>query len=83
MTMTRRVVVTGIGIISCLGKDADSVTDALRQGRSGISFQQAHVDVGMKSHVAGSIDIDLSEHIDRKKLRFMGPAAAYAYLSME
>jgi 3-oxoacyl-[acyl-carrier-protein] synthase-1 len=83
MTMTRRVVVTGIGIISCLGKDADSVTDSLRLGRSGISFQQDYVDIGMKSHVAGSIDIDLSEHIDRKKLRFMAPAAAYAYLSME
>jgi 3-oxoacyl-[acyl-carrier-protein] synthase-1 len=83
MTMTRRVVITGIGIVSCLGKDADSVTESLRLGRSGISFQQNYVDIGMKSHVAGSIDIDLSEHIDRKKLRFMAPAAAYAYLSME
>ncbi len=80
--MTRRVVVTGIGITSCLGTDAAAVTSSLRDGRSGISFQQEHVDVGMKSHVAGSIDIDLSEHIDRKQLRFMGPAAAYAYLSM-
>ena len=80
--MTRRVVVTGLGITSCLGTDASAVTESLREGRSGISFQQEHVDVGMKSHVAGSIDIDLSEHIDRKQLRFMGHAAAYAYLSM-
>ncbi|MEM0954805.1 MAG: beta-ketoacyl-ACP synthase I [Pseudomonadota bacterium] len=80
--MTRRVVVTGLGITSCLGTDKASVTESLRLGRSGISFQQEAADVGMKSHVAGSIDIDLSELIDRKQLRFMGPAAAYAYLSM-
>lgn len=80
--MTRRVVVTGLGITSCLGTDVNAVTESLREGRSGISFQQEHVDVGMKSHVAGSIDIDLSEHIDRKQLRFMGHAAAYAFLSM-
>ena len=81
--MTRRVVVTGMGITSCLGTDAAAVTDSLREGRSGISFQQEQLDVGMKSHVAGSIEIDLAEHIDRKQLRFMGPAAAYAYLSMQ
>ena len=81
--MTRRVVVTGMGITSCLGTDAAAVTDSLREGRSGISFQQEQLDVGMKSHVAGSIEIDLAEHIDRKQLRFMAPAAAYAYLSMQ
>ena len=81
--MSRRVVVTGIGITSCLGADPTAVTSSLREGRSGISFQQDYVDMGMKSHVAGSIDIDLSELIDRKRLRFMGPAAAYAYLAME
>ena len=81
--MTRRVVVTGMGIMSCLGTDRASVTESLREGRSGISFQQDHVDLGMKSHVAGSIDFDLSEHIDRKQLRFMGSAAAYAFLSMQ
>lgn len=80
--MARRVVITGIGITSCLGTDKAAVTESLREGRSGISFQQDYVDIGMKSHIAGSIDIDLSEHIDRKQLRFMGPAAAYAYLSM-
>ena len=81
--MSRRVVVTGIGITSCLGTDCDSVTSALREGRSGISFQQEYVDMGMKSHIAGSIDLDMSELIDRKQLRFMGNAAAYAYLSMQ
>ncbi len=81
--MSRRVVVTGIGITSCLGTDTAAVTESLREGRSGIRFQQEQVDMGMKSHVAGSIDIDLSELIDRKQLRFMGPAAAYAYLAMQ
>ncbi len=81
--MSKRVVVTGIGITSCLGTDQGSVTSSLKDGRSGISFQQEHVDVGMKSHIAGSIDLDLSELIDRKQLRFMGHAAAYAYLSMQ
>jgi 3-oxoacyl-[acyl-carrier-protein] synthase-1 len=75
--------VTGIGITSCLGTDTAAVTESLREGRSGISFQQEYVDIGMKSHIAGSIDIDLSELIDRKQLRFMGPAAAYAYLAMQ
>jgi 3-oxoacyl-[acyl-carrier-protein] synthase-1 len=81
--MARRVVITGIGITSCLGLDKDSVKTSLREGRSGISFQQEYVDIGMKSHIAGSIDMDLAEHIDRKQLRFMGPAAAYAFLSMQ
>ncbi len=81
--MARRVVVTGIGITSCLGTDTATVIDSLRTGRSGISFQQDQVDMGMKSHIAGSIDIDLSELIDRKQLRFMGPAAAYAFLAMQ
>ena len=80
--MTRRVVITGIGVTSCLGQDAATVTESLREGKSGIQFQQEYVDAGMRSHVAGSIDVDLSEHIDRKQLRFMGQAAAYAYLSM-
>ncbi|MCX2979395.1 beta-ketoacyl-ACP synthase I [Halieaceae bacterium IMCC14734] len=80
--MTRRVVVTGRGVVSCLGTDVSSVRQSLYDGKSGISFQQDQVDAGMRSHVAGSVDIDLSEHIDRKQLRFMGPAAAYAYIAM-
>ena len=81
--MSRRVVVTGMGIASCLGTDAATVTQSLREGRSGIGFRQDYVDAGMRSHVAGDVDIDLSEHIDRKQLRFMGDAAAYAYVSMQ
>ncbi len=79
----KRVVVTGMGIVSCLGNDKTAVLDALRTGRSGIKFQEAYKEMGLRSHVAGSIDIDLSELIDRKVLRFMGDAAAYAYVSMQ
>ncbi|PID54899.1 MAG: beta-ketoacyl-[acyl-carrier-protein] synthase I [Gammaproteobacteria bacterium] len=80
--MNRRVVVTGLGIVSCLGNDAKTVTEALREGRSGISFRQEHVDMGMRSHIAGRPDINPKEHIDRKQLRFMGDAASYAYIAM-
>lgn len=79
----KRVVVTGMGIVSCLGNDKNAVLDALRAGRSGIKFQETYKEMGFRSHVAGSIDINLSELIDRKVLRFMGDAAAYAYLSMQ
>jgi len=79
----KRVVVTGLGITSCLGLDAESVTESLRTGRSGIKFKQEYADMGFRSHVAGSVDIDFKEYIDRKVLRFMGDAAAYAYISME
>jgi len=79
----KRVVVTGLGITSCLGLDAETVTESLRTGRSGIKFKQEYADMGFRSHVAGSVDIDFKEHIDRKILRFMGDAAAYAYISMQ
>ncbi len=79
----RRVVVTGIGIVSCLGTDKQAVLNSLREGRSGISFQPEYKEMGLRSHVAGSVDIDFSAVIDRKALRFMGDAAAYGYLSME
>ncbi len=79
----KRVVVTGMGIVSCLGNDKTAVLDALRAGRSGIKFQETYKEMGLRSHVAGSIDIELSELIDRKVLRFMGDAAAYAYISMQ
>ena len=80
--MTRRVVITGLGIVSCLGNDTATVTDALRAGRSGISRSQEQIDMGMRSQVSGAPQIDLSEHIERKQLRFMADAAAYAYISM-
>ncbi|MGB0445892.1 MAG: beta-ketoacyl-ACP synthase I [Pseudomonadales bacterium] len=79
----RRVVVTGIGIVSCLGKNKEEVLASLQQGKSGISHQPEYAEKGFKSHIAGSIDIDFSELIDRKLLRFMGESAAYSYLSMQ
>ena len=79
----KRVVITGLGIVSCLGNDKKSVTESLREGKSGISFQQEYKDMGMRSHVAGSVDIDIDAHIDRKVKRFMGDAAAYAYIAMQ
>src|SRR5690554_1223841 len=79
----RRVVVTGMGIVSCLGNDQTTVLDALRTGRSGIKFQETYKEMGFRSHVAGSIDINLAEVVDRKILRFMGDAAAFTYVSMQ
>ena len=79
----KRVVVTGYGIVSCLGNDRHAVLDSLKQGRSGIKFQQKYVDIGMRSHIAGSVDIDIDAFIDRKVKRFMGDSAAYAYISMQ
>jgi len=79
----RRVVITGMGIVSCLGNDLETVADALKKGRSGISFQEEYEKVGMRSHIAGVPDINLKELIDRKAFRFMGDAAAYAYVAMQ
>jgi 3-oxoacyl-[acyl-carrier-protein] synthase-1 len=79
----KRVVISGIGIVSCLGNDKQTVLESLKQGRSGIKFKQEYADMGMRSHVAGSVDIDTSELIDRKVRRFMGDAAAFSYISMQ
>ncbi|MCW9013559.1 MAG: beta-ketoacyl-ACP synthase I [Gammaproteobacteria bacterium] len=79
----KRVVITGFGIVSCLGNDKQAVTESLREGKSGISFQEEYKEMGMRSHVAGHVNIDLDEHIDRKVKRFMGDAAAFAYISMQ
>ncbi|MEH6469651.1 MAG: beta-ketoacyl-ACP synthase I [Halopseudomonas sp.] len=79
----RRVVVTGIGITSCIGCDKETVTESLKAGRSGISFQEEYKEMGFRSHIAGSIDLNLSELIDRKLFRFMGDSAAYSYLAMK
>ncbi|MFG1497247.1 beta-ketoacyl-ACP synthase I [Saccharospirillum sp. HFRX-1] len=79
----KRVVVTGLGIVSCLGNDAATVAANLRAGRSGIRFNQTYADMGMRSHVSGTPEIDLAEHIDRKSIRFMGDAAGFAYVSMQ
>ncbi|SFI10608.1 beta-ketoacyl-ACP synthase I [Modicisalibacter xianhensis] len=78
----RRVVVTGLGIVSCLGNDQHQVLDALKSGRSGIRFKEEYAERGFRSQVAGTVDIDLDALVDRKQRRFMGDAAAYAYVSM-
>jgi 3-oxoacyl-[acyl-carrier-protein] synthase-1 len=79
----RRAVITGLGIVSSIGNNKQEVTDSLRAGRSGITFSQQFADMGLRSQVWGDLKIDLSEHIDRKALRFMGDAASYAYIAMK
>jgi len=79
----RRVVVTGYGIVSCLGYNQKEVRESLRVGRSGIRFKEDYQRLGLRSQVAGSIEVDLKNKIDRKLLRFMGDAAAFTYLSMQ
>jgi 3-oxoacyl-[acyl-carrier-protein] synthase-1 len=79
----RRVVVTGLGIISCIGNDADAVTASLRAGKSGLSFSQDYADKGFKSCVVGKPNIDLDAVVDRRLKRFMGDSAAYGHLAME
>ncbi len=78
----RRVVVTGMGIVSCLGNKLDDVSRALREGRSGITAKPEYAELGLRSKVAGVPAIDLEAEIDRKKKRFMGDAAAYAWVAM-
>ena len=79
----RRAVITGIGAVSCLGNSQDEITESLRAGRSGIRFNESYQEMGLRSQVSGSVDIDTKELIDRKVLRFMGDAAAYAYIAMQ
>ena len=79
----RRAVITGIGVVSPLGNDKDSVTESLKEGRSGIHFREDFKEAGLKCNVGGLIDLDISALIDRKTLRFMGAAAAYAYIAMD
>ena len=79
----KRAVITGLGIVSSIGNNAQEVTESLRHGKSGIRFSEQFAEMGMRSHVWGNPQIDLKEHIDRKALRFMGDAASYAYLSMQ
>ena len=80
----RRVVVTGMGIVSSLGNNKLEVLKSLQQGRSGITFQQQYAEHGLRSHVAGSIkNLNLQELIDRKLLRFMASGHAYAWIAMQ
>ena len=79
----RRVVVTGLGIVSSIGNNADEVTTSLREGRSGIQFNPAYAEKGMRCQVSGRPNLKLEEVIDRRQYRFMGEAAGYAYLAMQ
>ena len=79
----RRVVITGIGIVSCLGNNKAEVLDSLKNGRSGIRFNEEYAELGMRSHVSGSVQLDTAELIDRKLFRFMGDCAAFAYIAMQ
>jgi len=80
----KRVVVTGMGIVSSIGNDLAEVLTSLQEGKSGIAFNEEYKEKGFRSQVSGSIkNLDLKERIDRKQLRFMGDAAAYAYIAMQ
>ncbi|MGD1879574.1 MAG: beta-ketoacyl-ACP synthase I [Kiloniellaceae bacterium] len=78
----RRVVVTGLGIVSSIGSNKAEVIDALKAGRSGIEFCDTYAEMGFRSHVHGSLKVDLDAHVDRKVRRFMGDGAAYNYVAM-
>lgn len=72
----QRVVVTGLGIVSPIGVGTDEVTASLKAGRSGITANEDMVEHGFRSQIAGAVDIDLKEHVDKRALRFMGPGQA-------
>jgi len=79
----RRVAITGIGIVSSIGNNVEEVTASLRNGTSGIVAAPEYTELGFRSQVHGTVKLDVTEHIDRKQLRFMGEGAAYAVLAME
>ncbi len=79
----KRAVITGIGIVSSIGNNKEEVLASLKSGQSGITFSEQFAEVKMRSQVWGDLKIQPKEHIDRKIMRFMGDAAAYAYLSMQ
>ena len=78
----RRVVVTGMGVVSSIGTNTDEVLASLKSGASGITANPAMIEHGFRSQVAGSVDLAVAEHIDKRTLRFMGPGAAYAHIAM-
>ena len=79
----QRVVITGMGIVSCLGNDIEAVNQSLQNGQSGIQFAEDYAELGMRSHIAGRINIDADALIDRRQKRFMGSAAAYAAIAFK
>ena len=78
----KRVVVTGLGVVSCLGNNQEEVYQSLLNSKSGITFSEEYKEYNLKSHVHGKPNINLEEHVDRKFIRFMGPGSAYNYISM-
>ncbi len=79
----RRVVITGLGIVSSIGNNKEEVVQSLRDGRSGIEFSQEYADLGFRSQVHGTVKLDLDAVVDRKARRFMGDGAAYNFVAME
>jgi len=79
----RRVVITGLGVVSCLGNNQDEVYQSLLNSKSGISFAEEYKEHNLKSHVHGKPNIKLEDHIDRKTIRFMGSGSAYNYIAMK
>ncbi len=79
----KRVVITGLGIVSCLGNDAESVVRSLQEQRSGLRFNPIYAEMGFRSHVCGRPEIVIADHIDRKALRFMGDGSAYAAIALQ
>ena len=79
----KRAVITGMGLVSPLGNNKEETLHSLKETISGIKFQEEYKEMGLRSHVAGSIDIDIEELIDRKLRRFMGDASAFSYIALK
>lgn len=79
----RRVVVTGIGVVSCIGNNVEEVTTSLREARSGITRSEKFAELGFRSQVQGAPTVDISQHIDRRTLRFMADGSAWNYIAMQ
>ena len=79
----RRVVITGLGIVSPIGNSAEEVLGSLKAGRSGITANADMAERGFRSQIAGAVDLDVTQHIEKRTLRFMGPGAAYAWIAMD
>ena len=83
MITMRRVVITGMGIVSPLGDSVEDVLTSLREGRSGITYQPVYEELNLRSRLGGFTSVDINAYIDKKTRRFMGNAAAYAYIAMQ
>jgi len=81
--MNKRVVITGLGVVSSIGNNKEEVTESLRLGKSGIRINPAYKTLGLRCHLNGPVQINIEEFIDRKSRRFMGCAAAYNYITLQ